>query len=186
MVCQSPKIAKAVAALVAGEVIAYPTEAVWGLGCDPFNHKAVMQILALKRRPQEKGLILVAGDISQFDFLLDSLTETQRAQLGETWPGPTTWLVPHRQQVPEWISGDFDTVALRVSDHPLVRELCRGFGGAIVSTSANPQGLQPARDSLRVRRYFGRKVRVISGSLGKQQNPSEIRDLLSGRIVRPG
>lgn len=181
----SLKINQASAALAAGEVLAYPTEAVWGLGCDPFNGEAVLKILALKKRPQEKGLILVAGDIKQFDFILKFLDEAQRAPLQTTWPGPTTWLVPHHQQIPEWISGRFPTVALRVSVHPLIQDLCRSFG-PIVSTSANPQGLAPARDSLRVRGYFGKQVRVVPGALGKQQNPSEIRDLATGSIVRPG
>lgn len=186
MSCRSFKIAQAVAALAAGKVIAYPTEAVWGLGCDPFNHAAVMELLELKQRSPDKGLILVAGHMQQFDFLLDPLSDAQRKRLQASWPGPTTWLVPHCQHVPQWVSGRYDTVALRVSDHPLVRELCNNFGGPLVSTSANPQGLQPARNSLRVRSYFGRHVKIVPGSLGTRKNPSEIRDLASGRIVRPG
>ncbi len=186
MGCQSFKISNAVSALARGEVIAYPTEAVWGLGCDPFDHDAVHEVLRLKHRSPEKGLILVASRVQQLDFLLRLLTHAQRAQLEATWPGPNTWLVPHHKQIPRWVSGRFDTVAVRVSDHPLVRELCDSFGGPLVSTSANPQGLQPARDLLRVRTYFGKQVHVVPGRLGRQQKPSEIRDLLSGKIVRPG
>lgn len=185
MSCRSFKISQAVSALAAGEVIAYPTEAVWGLGCDPFNRDAVFRILALKQRPQEKGLILVAGQVKQFAFLLNTLSKAQRDTLEASWPGPVTWLVPHNRLVPEWISGRFDTVALRVSDHPLIQALCQDFG-PIVSTSANPQGLPPALNSLRVRHYFGKRVRIVPGSLGKQKKPSEIRDLLSGKIMRPG
>lgn len=184
MRCRPLKISQAATALSEGEVIAYPTEAVWGLGCDPFNRTAVHKILALKKRPEEKGLILIAGDIKQFEFILHSLDQDLRARLEQSWPGPNTWLVPHHQRVPHWISGRFDTVALRVSDHPLVQELCDAFG-PIVSTSANPQGLAPARDSLRVRRYFGKQVRVVPGVLGKRKNPSEIRDLVSGKLIRP-
>jgi L-threonylcarbamoyladenylate synthase len=185
MACRPLKIAQAMHALAAGEVIAYPTEAVWGLGCDPFNQEAVHKILALKHRPEDKGLILVADRIEQFEFILRSLTQEQRAQLKAAWPGPTTWLVPHHKLVPHWISGKYSSVALRVSNHPLVKELCRDYG-PIVSTSANPQGLQPAKDSLRVRRYFGNQVKIVPGTLGKQQKPSEIRDLISGEVVRPG
>jgi L-threonylcarbamoyladenylate synthase len=185
MSCRPVKISKALAAINAGDVIAYPTEAVWGLGCDPFNREAVHQILELKKRPEEKGLILVAGAMRQFDFLLQDLSVPQRAQLESAWPGPTTWLVPHHNRVPHWISGRFDSVAVRVSSHPLIRDLTRDFG-PIVSTSANPQGLAPARDSLRVRRYFGKRVHIVPGVLGKQRNPSEIRDLRTGKTVRPG
>lgn len=186
MSCSHFKIAQAVSALAAGEVIAYPTEAVWGLGCDPFNREAVEEILELKQRPEDKGLILVASHIGQFAPILAGLGETQRAQLEATWPGPTTWLVPHNKWIPAWISGRFDTVAVRVSAHPIVRALCDGFGGPLVSTSANPQGLAPARNSLRVRLYFGPRVRIVPGPVGSQKNPSEIRDLRDGKIVRPG
>ena len=184
MPCRPVKITKALNALAAGEVIAYPTEAVWGLGCDPFDRDAVAKILLLKRRPEEKGLILVASHISQFDFLLEGITDAQRVQLLATWPGPNTWLVPHHGRIPSWIFGQHPTVALRVSAHPLVQELCQGFG-PIVSTSANPQGLLPARDSLRVRGYFGNQVVIVPGVVGKQKNPSEIRDLITGEVVRP-
>lgn len=184
MQCRPVKITKALNVLAAGEVIAYPTEAVWGLGCDPFDREAVTKILHLKNRPEDKGLILVASHIEQFDFILKDITAAQWMQLLATWPGPTTWLVPHSGRVPNWISGRFPTVALRVSAHPLVKALCQHFG-PIVSTSANPQGLQPARDSLRVRHYFGKQVAVVPGALGKQKNPSEIRDLDSGQVIRP-
>ena len=107
-----------------GGVIAYPTEAVWGLGCDPWNEEAVYRLLALKERPMHKGLIVVADDIEQFDFLLDDLPEVWQERLAGTWPGPNTWLVPHQNRLPEWVTGQHDTVALRVSDHPLVRALC--------------------------------------------------------------
>ena len=98
-----------------GAVIAYPTEAVWGLGCDPFNAAAVARLLALKDRPMHKGLILVAASIEQFAGLLEGLTPEQSAQLEASWPGPNTWLVPHHNRVPEWVTGAHDTVAIRVS-----------------------------------------------------------------------
>lgn len=110
--------------LRAGGVIAYPTEAVWGLGCDPWNEAAVRRLLALKGRPQEKGLILVAADIGQFDFLLHDLPPAWRERLARSWPGPNTWLVPHHHRLPAWITGRHASVALRVSDHPRVRALC--------------------------------------------------------------
>ncbi|MBE7374010.1 L-threonylcarbamoyladenylate synthase [Pseudomonas lopnurensis] len=169
----------------AGGVIAYPTEAVWGLGCDPWEEEAVLRLLALKERPVEKGLILVADRIEQFDFLLDDLPERWLDRLASSWPGPNTWLVPHRDRLPEWISGRHDSVALRVTDHPLVARLC-ALTGPLVSTSANPAGRPAARSRLRVEQYFPQQLdAVFNGPLGGRRNPSTIRDLRSGEIIRP-
>jgi len=168
-----------------GGVIAYPTEAVWGLGCDPWNEDAVYSLLAIKARPVEKGLILVADDIRQFDFLLADLPQAWQERLAASWPGPNTWLVPHQNRLPEWITGQHDSVALRVTDHPLVRELC-ALTGPLVSTSANPAGRPAARSRLRVEQYFrGELAGVLDGKLGGRRNPSLIRDLVTGQVVRP-
>lgn len=167
-----------------GGVIAYPTEAVWGLGCNPWDSTAVYRLLALKQRPMSKGLILVADNIRQFDFLLVDLPQVWQDQLSSTWPGPTTWLVPHQNRLPEWITGDHSSVAIRVSDHPLVRDLC-ALTGPLVSTSANPSGRPPALSRLRIEQYFaGQLDGVLDGRLGGRKNPSQIRDLLSGAQVR--
>lgn len=167
-----------------GGVIAYPTEAVWGLGCDPWDSDAVYRLLALKERPVEKGLILVADDIDQFDFLLDDLPERWLDRLSGSWPGPNTWLVPHRDRLPEWITGRHDSVALRVTDHPLVARLC-ALTGPLVSTSANPAGRPSARSRLRVQQYFSDQLDgVLGGSLGGRRNPSTIRDVRNGEVIR--
>lgn len=184
---QAKHIDKALTQLHAGGVIAYPTEGVWGLGCDPFDEDAVLRILQLKRRPVEKGLILVAAGVDQVAALLQPLDDTQRAAVLATWPGPTTWLLPDPEQlVPTWIKGKFATVAVRVSAHPGVVALCRGFGGPLVSTSANPADAPPATSRLRVLTWFGRELDyVVPGRLGGQRGPSEIRDLNSATPVRP-
>ncbi|NLY57025.1 MAG: L-threonylcarbamoyladenylate synthase [Gammaproteobacteria bacterium] len=167
-----------------GGVIAYPTEAVWGLGCHPFHGAAVERLLQLKQRPVEKGLILVAGDIQQFDFLLWDLPHSQQAKLQLSWPGPNTWLVPHQGRLPEWITGRHATVALRVSAHPLIQQLCAACG-PLVSTSANPAGRPAARTRLRVEQYFhGQLDAIVPGTLGSQRNPSIIRDLQTDAIIR--
>ena len=179
-------IKRAAELLWQGEVIAYPTEAVWGLGCAAHDEQAVYKLLALKKRDVEKGLILIADDITRFDDLLAPLTRAQCDQVKATWPGPVTWLIPDvEQQLPSWIKGQHSTVALRVSAHPLVQGLCKAYGGAIVSTSANPQGMQPAKEGWQVRRYFGDSLDFITpGIVGGNSKPSEIRDLESGAIIR--
>ena len=75
-------------------VIAYPTEGVWGLGCLPASHAAVMRLLELKQRSWRQGLLIVAGRIDQFDEFLQGLGDDHRRELEENWPGPVTYLVP--------------------------------------------------------------------------------------------
>lgn len=175
----------AVDSLRNGGVIACPTEAVWGLSCDPENEQAVTRLLLMKGRTVSKGLILVASAESQLGPLLADLEPEQRRQLAATWPGPVTWLLPHRGRVPRWISGDHATVAVRVSNHPVLRLLCRAWGGPLVSTSANRAGAVAAREAFQVRRYFGDSVDyLLPGAVGRRARPTQIRDLASERIVR--
>lgn len=163
----------------------YPTEAVWGLGCDPFNGHAVAEVLKLKRRSWAKGLILVASDIAQFEFLLHGLDDDKRRTVEEAWPGHVTFLVPHHDRIPSLVSGAHEKVALRVSAHPIVQALCESFGGPIVSTSANPQGLSPAATGFKARSYFGKHGLVFApGRVGAQAKPSKIIDLASGQQIR--
>ena len=179
------RVLEAAREIRAGAVIAYPTEAVWGLGCDPWNEEAVDRLLAIKNRSVDKGLILVADSIQQFDFLLADLPERWIDRLASTWPGPNTWLVPHQERLPVWITGQHHSVALRVSDHPQVRDLC-ALTGPLVSTSANPAGRPAARSRLRVEQYFhGQLDAVLGGALGGRRNPSLIRDLRTGDVIRP-
>lgn len=179
----------AVHSLAQGQVIAYPTESVYGYGCDPFNEAAVHRLLQLKQRPLHKGLILVAADLHQLDPLLSTLTQAQRNQLQSTWPGPVTWIIPDVQgTIPHWVKGDFDSVAVRVSAHPVVQDLCMAWGGPIVSTSANRSGQEPARSEyplkiMRARYGIGADY-ILPGQTPKHTKPTEIRDLQSGRIIR--
>ena len=167
-------------------VIAYPTEAVWGLGCNPWSEFAVDTILALKQRPMHKGLILVAASVEQINFLLDPLPAEVRERAQQHWPGPVTCVVPdvHRQ-IPDWVRGDHDTIAVRVSAHPLVQQLCRLAGMPLVSTSCNPAGREPARAPWQVRRYFPDGIDLmVSGNLGESRQPSTIIDITTGRKLR--
>src|SRR5512143_218632 len=134
------QLREAVRVLHHGGLIAYPTEAVYGLGCDPRNADAVLRLLNLKQRPWQKGLILIAADLAQLDPYLLPLDEMMRARVVPTWPGPNTWLLPARVETPHWLRGEHDTLAVRVTAHPVAAALCRAFGGPIVSTSANLAG----------------------------------------------
>lgn len=178
-------VSAAARALQQGQVIAYPTEAVWGLGCDPLNHAAVSRILDLKQRPQEKGLIIVAASLQQLrPYLAKSLSEQECQQL---LPGaqPTTWLVPFDPHyVPEWIHGQHALLAVRISTHPIVQQLCTLAEMPIVSTSANPQAKEAARSAEDVYNYFADELLLCEGQCGGATRPSRIKNLLTGETMR--
>jgi len=173
--------------LVEGGVIAYPTEAVYGLGCDPDNESAVRSILRLKNRPESAGLILIADRLERFAAYIGAVSGEQKHCALETWPGPVTWLFPRARTVPDWLAGTHSTIALRITAHPVCRALCEAFGGAIVSTSANPSAAEPARSAAQVDAWFGTELcGIVDGELGDQSRPSEIRDLATGQVIRSG
>lgn len=182
-----PDVGDAVARLRAGELVAYPTEAVWGLGCDPFDEAVVTRLLALKERAVAQGLILVAADAIQFDGLADwgALEPARCDAVRATWPGPHTWIVPATPRVPRWITGQHDGVAIRVSAHPVVAAMCRGFGGVIVSTSANRSGRPPAsrREDLDPVIVAGVDL-VAAGEVGGLDRPTPIRVARTGLVLR--
>lgn len=176
---------EAVRVLRQGGLVACPTEAVWGLSCDPGNEQAVRRLLALKQRPEEKGLILIAASLEQLRPWLAPLTPQLEQTVTASWPGPSTWLLPAAPGTPPWLRGSHDTLAVRVTDHPLCRRLCQGLDGPVVSTSANPAGQPPARSEQEVLDYFSGVIdAVISGETGGLAQPTPIRDARNGAIVR--
>ena len=181
----SNQINEAVHILQQGGVIAYPTEAVYGLGCDPANHQAVQKLLELKQRDRDKGLILIAAEFEQLTPYLAEIDNALKERVFVTWPGPVTWLWPAKPTVSSLIRGKHDTIAVRVTAHSLAAELCRAFGGAIVSTSANKSGEVPAKSAAEVRTAFGSKIDyVIEGAVGELAKPTQIKDTKTGRVLR--
>ena len=179
--------ATAVEKLHAGEVIAYPTEAVYGLGCDPRNEAAVRHLLALKGRHESMGLVLIASGFEQLADWIANVDEALVDKAMQTWPGPVTWLFPRADGVPDFVAGKHDTVAVRVTAHGPSRALCTAFGGALISTSANPSTALPARSAEEVSQYFATGLAgILAGQLGDGRKPSEIRNLVSGEIIRQG
>jgi len=173
--------------LLRGGIIAYPTEGVWGLGCLPWNEQGASRILQIKRRSESKGMILVAAKITQLSDYLEGLAQDQLDLLAESWPGAVTWLVPDNGAAPGWIVGDHDTVALRVSAHPVIQSICTQTNSELISTSANFAGKAPAQNSLQIRRNFGGSLDYIyPGELSQPGKPSEIRRLLDNCVVREG
>lgn len=182
----STDLAPVISALRAGGVIACPTEAVWGLSCDPENDEALALLMRIKQRDPAKGVILVAASIGQFQPWLNQLPLALHAPLAASWPGPNTWLVPDNGRSHGLVRGAHERVALRVTDHPLMKALCEAFGGPLVSTSANRAGEPPAMSAAEITEIFGDEVAyVVEGALGGDASPSTIRDLATGRIMRP-
>jgi L-threonylcarbamoyladenylate synthase len=184
---ESASLADAIAALRKGGVIAYPTEGVWGLGCDPRNEPATLRLLALKQREVGKGLILIASDAAQLApfVAMDALASDRRDAVRASWPGPNTWIVPASADAPAWITGDHDGIAVRVSAHQVVVALCEGFGGALVSTSANIATLPSPRTRAELDPRIIAGVDVVSaGETGGLLQATPIRDARDGRSLR--
>lgn len=176
---------EAVAVLKAGGLIAYPTESVFGLGCDPRNEAALKRLLQLKQRPAHKGLILIAAQLEQLADYILPLNAELLARILPTWPGPYTWLLPAGEHVSPLLRGEHISLAVRLSAHPSCQALCQQFAHPIVSTSANPATKAPARDLYRLNDYFSDQIDlVLNWPLGEQANPSEIRDAVTGQLIR--
>jgi len=170
-----------------GGIIACPTEAVWGLSCDPNNENAVMRLLALKQRAIEKGLILVAANAKQLNgwINLDELPKPRREAVLNSWPGPHTWAVPAAERAHPWLTGRHNTLAVRVSDHPLLQAVCLAWGGPLVSTSANYSTHAPARQYQDIDPALLQQIdAVLDGPIGHLLQPTPITVASSGQIVR--
>lgn len=175
---------KAAEILHSGGVIAYPTEGVFGLGCLPSDSHAVQRLLAIKQRDPSKGLILLAADASQFDGWI-ALPAT--ATLPDPEPdNPVTWIVPAGENAGDLVRGNNTGIAVRITTNPIAQAISNAAMSPIVSTSANLSGHPVARNQFILRRQFGSLVDyIVPGACGPSVGPSEIRDLLSGNVLRP-
>jgi L-threonylcarbamoyladenylate synthase len=181
----SGEIGEAAAVLRRGGVLAYPTEGVYGLGCDPDDRLAFDRIFALKRRPPEQGVLLIAADFAQVEDWIGDASDAALARARASWPGAHTFIFPRSSRVPDWITGGHAGIALRVTAHAPSAALCRAFGGPIVSTSANRHGEPPARSAQEAAILFGDELDgVLDAPLGGLDRPTPITDAVSGAIIR--
>ena len=177
-------LSDAITTVQTGDVIAYPTEAVFGLGCDPRQSTAVEKILQLKQRPWQKGLIVIASQVEQLKPWINLQELYNLPHVLESWPGPNTWVMPCYPTVPSWIRGEHQSLAIRISAHPVCQALCEGLGHPIISTSANPAGLEPATTGQGVADYFGEAVTILAAAVGHATQPTTIRDALTQKVYR--
>ncbi len=170
-----------------GAVVAYPTEACFGIGCDPANAFAMQRIATMKGRPYGKGFIVIAHRVESLLPYLSLKDPSIMTQPLLTWPGPYTWIFPASSAAQRLGCAVDGKIAVRVTAHPVAAKLCQLTGGAVVSTSANTHGKKPIRKYLEVNRVFGRKLDfVVRGTLGKQMRPTQIRDAVTGVLIRAG
>ena len=173
-------IHKAGRILKSGGVVAYPTEGVFGIGCLPDNVHAIERVLTIKQRDPSQGLILIAANAGQLDHWI-----ADDCQLPANDETPITWIVPASAAVPPWIKGRHPGLAVRIISHPVAAALCIAAGSALVSTSANTSGREPAASIHVLRRQFSTLVDyIVPGQCGPSIGPSEIRDLSSGKTLR--
>lgn len=181
----SQTIEQAVATVQAGGVIVYPTESVFGLGCDPFNERAVLKLLKIKQRPVSKGLILIASHVEQILPCIKPINSDDLANALKTWPGHHTWVFPKSKQIPSWVSGEHETIAVRVSKHKTVVELCEGLGHPLISTSANIAGQKVLSTLSEIKNCFGKHVDAyVDAALGQEAKPSQIRNAHTLEVYR--
>lgn len=199
-------VAKAAQWLNAGKLLAYPTESVWGIGCDPFDKSAVQQLLDIKQRPISKGMIVVTDKVQRIEPLLALLSDEQRQTVLDSWSQyhqkqAFTWLLPLgdplelKVPIPSWITGAHQSVAVRVIAHPLIQQLCACLVSAanpygfLVSTSCNPSEQPPALSLTQAQAYFvnndlAAQVGYLQGDTLGYILPSQIHDALTGTIIR--
>lgn len=167
-----------------GGVIAYPTEYCFGLGCDPFNRKAINKILKLKGRSKTRGLIVIAGEIKQLKSLIKPLTQKDHVALGQYWPGPFSLVLAATKTIPANLTGRHHKIAVRVTKHQLVKQLCQFIQMPLVSTSANISRHKPLKTYRECKKKFGQNVLVLPGLTNFAQNPSSIIDWFTKEPLR--
>ncbi|MBE8215480.1 MAG: threonylcarbamoyl-AMP synthase [Endozoicomonadaceae bacterium] len=172
-----------------GSLIAYPTETLWGIGCDPWNEHAVNRLALLKKRPHHKGFILIASALSQIQALLAPLNSECIQRLQSSYDNkPTTWLLPDTTEwVPRWVKKEHSTVAIRISPHSIVKYLCQTLNQPIISTSANYHGQPPLNHPSEIAQTFDKNIDYIINQynpLEETKQPSLMIDLLTLQQIR--
>lgn len=178
------EVDQAVLILQQGGVVAHATEGVWGLACDPWNESAVNRILKLKQRSIDLGFIVIGSESATFQAELDSLALEVRQRVEASWPGHVTWILP-TSRFPVWVTGNRTSIAARIPDHQQARNLAKLFGTAIISTSANISGKEPAKTVEEVNQQFGLLVDlVVPGQVGSAVGSSRIFNAVTEEAIR--
>lgn len=185
-------ITEAAALLAAGEVVAFPTETVYGLGADATNPVATARIFALKGRPADHPLIVHIADPAALDHWTRDVTAQARVLAARFWPGPLTLILARSVRVPNAVTGGQDSVGIRCPSHPvaqaLLQEFARVGSGAVAAPSANRFGHVSPTTAQHVRDELGPELVVLEGGACEVGLESTIVDLSRGSpvLLRPG
>ena len=185
---EQANIEEAVNVLKKGGIVVYPTETVYGIGCDPFNRIAYERVQHLKGRTK-KQMLLLACSLSQVEQFTGRLANIPRRLAHEFWPGPLTMVIKPRNEMPEYLYGDSGGVAFRITSHPIAAAISKNFGYPMTSTSANITGKPPVETYEEALNMFGKDVSiVIENNIPLNGTPSTVIDLTSGKplLIREG
>lgn len=173
-------------AVLQGAVFAYPTDTIWGFGCHPLDAPAVKQILDIKQRPVSKGLILLASDLQYIEpYISPDISNDDKRRLQQKSDQPTTWLVEANPDCPYWLCGEFTTIAIRLTDHRFVRQMCDAISAPLVSTSANRSGKPPIRNAIQARCQFSGELDfIVHGFKTGGAKASRIKSLETEKVIR--
>lgn len=158
------QIDKALSVLQAGGVIGYPTETYYGLGADIDNETAVKRLFSLKQRSFDKPILVLIDTVDQLSHLVSSVPQIYSQLIDAFWPGPLTLLFPAAGSVSSLLTGNTDTIGVRISSNPLTRELCRSWSKPLPATSANISGYKAARTANEVLEHFGEHLDFVMNS----------------------
>ncbi|MEZ5314671.1 MAG: L-threonylcarbamoyladenylate synthase [Chlamydiales bacterium] len=176
-------IKQAAALLLEDQLVAFPTETVYGLGARLFSPKAIQRIFEIKKRPQDNPLIVHISSFDQIDRVVDDFPEKLAAHF---WPGPLTLILPKKKYVPDAASAGLDKIGIRMPSHPLALELIETVGEPLVAPSANLSGRPSSTTAEHVRDDFGDKIMVLEGGASPQGIESTILAFDPPTILRPG
>ncbi|WP_395946492.1 L-threonylcarbamoyladenylate synthase [Caedibacter taeniospiralis] len=174
-----------VSLLKENKVLALPTESVYGLS-SVLEPKAVQKIMILKKRSHNKGFIVLSGEIEHLLSVIDTslLNDMQIARLKKKYNRATTWIVPVKPEF-RWLTGQFDSIAVRLTSHPLLSELTLKLGRPIISTSANISDMPAATSAAEVKKYFADSIDYIyMQSDFVAAKPSRLINLLTEEVLR--
>lgn len=172
-----------------GDVVAFPTDTVYGLGAIAFERYAVRQIYQLKQRPPEKGIPVFITQIDDLNLVARAVPNQAWALLREFWPGPLTVVLPKVKALPDDVTSGLETVAVRIPDHPTSRDLVLAAGRPLAVTSANISGQPTPPTAQGVAEQLGPDLPlVLDGGPSPSAIPSTIIDLSVDppRLLRPG
>lgn len=171
-------------ALKKGKIIAYPTESVFALGCDPENKKAIKKLLSIKKRSWKKGFILLASHYKQIIPYIDEkkIDKTQKKKILQN--KLITWVIPKKKYISKLLSGKHNSIAIRMINLKLIKKLCYLYGKPIISTSANLNGFSPCKKKKEIINQFNNKIFILNGSLGNKKKTSKIQDIITNHQYR--